>query len=190
MTKKKSLIAIIILALIAAIGWYIVSPLYTLKSIRDAVEAKDAETVTSYVDFPALRKDLKKDLSDLIAQEARKQPGAGALGGLFGGAFVDKMVDQVVTPDGISKVFAMQVGKTGAPSKAGDAKGSGEDFEISRNGLSEFRVQKKPKDGPVVEGKVNKDQTDKQPADEGGLVFQRSGLGWKLVGIDLPKGGL
>jgi hypothetical protein len=167
-----------VLAILACGGWYFGSPYYTLKSIRDAVEAKDGAAVASYVNFPELRKDLKKDLSNLIAEEAKKEPGMASIAGAFGSAFVDKMIDEVVTPDGVTKVFAQQIGKAGAKTdadKATETNKSDEDFEIVRNGFSEFIIKNKPKDGKT---------------EQGGLVFGRDGLGWKLVGVDLPKGGL
>jgi Protein of unknown function (DUF2939) len=177
-SRKIIAIGVGVLALAACGGWYFGSPYYTLKSIRDAVEAKDGAAVASYVNFPELRKDLKKDLSNLIAEEAKKEPGMAGLGVMLGGAFVDKMIDQVVTPDGVTKVFAMQMGKADTKpdtDKAKDTKKSDEDFEIVRNGFSEFIIKNKPKDGKT---------------EQGGLVFGREGLGWKLVGVDLPKGGL
>jgi Protein of unknown function (DUF2939) len=208
-SRKIIAIGVGVLALAACGGWYFGSPYYTLKSIRDAVEAKDGAAVASYVNFPELRKDLKRDLSNLIAEEAKKEPGMAGLGAMLGGAFVDKMIDQVVTPDGVTKVFAMQMGKADTKpdadkanetkksdeafetndegfsefvvkakpdaDKAKDQKKSDEDFEIVRNGFSEFIIKNKPKDGKT---------------EQGGLVFGREGLGWKLVGVDLPKGGL
>jgi hypothetical protein len=167
-----------VVAILACGGWYFGSPYYTLKSIRDAVEAKDGAAVASYVNFPELRKDLKKDLSNLFAEEAKKEPGMASIAGAFGSAIVDKIIDEVVTPDGVTKVFAQQIGKAGAKTdadKATETNKSDEDFEIVRNGFSEFIIKNKPKDGKT---------------EQGGLVFGRDGLGWKLVGVDLPKGGL
>jgi hypothetical protein len=161
------------IAAIAAIGggWYYGSPLWTLKSMRDAAVAKDAKSLSSYVDFPALRADVKADLKAQMGS-VKADDSLGALGAMFTNALSDKMIDGLVTPETLGAMMTMGKGAnalSGAQGADKAGKDKEPDFEITR-GLSEFRVRPKGEG----EGSI--------PA----MVFTRSGVSWKLSGIDLP----
>jgi hypothetical protein len=166
---KSKLVAAAIIALVLAGGWYWGSPLWTLKQMRDAAQAKDVDALASHVDFPALREDVKSELSASIMKEVGKDEGGlGGLGKMFGLAMVDKMVDGMISPAGLRVMFA------GADVADGGQKSglklSMNDVSVERSGLSEFRFKStKPGDDKPV------------------LVFHRDGLSWKLAGIDLPQ---
>lgn len=168
---------------LAAAGWTYASPWWTLRAMRDAAQARDAEALGAYVDFPALRADLKTDLSAAMmaemarARASQTQSGApdafGALGIALGFAMLDPLIEGVVSPAGLQVMFAGDPAAATAsrtPAPLGDVSVSG-DFTLERTGLSEFRV--------VGQGAA--------PA---ALVFRRDGLGWRLVGIDLPPQAL
>lgn len=163
---------------LAAAGWIYASPLWTLKAMRDAAQARDAEALAAYVDFPALRADLKSDLSAaMMAEMARAQasrdpsgpPDAfGTLGLALGFAMLDPLIEGAVSPAGLQMIFAGDPATPSAvtPAPLRDVSVAG-DFTLTRSGLSEFRV--------VGRG-----------ASPAALVFRRNGFGWRLVGIDLP----
>lgn len=161
----------------AALAWAWFSPLYTLNQIRSAAEARDAERMSRYIDYPALREDLKGDFRRTLMAEAARQPQTGmdAMAATIGMALAGPMVDAMVTPEGVQAMFDRQAGDAakangaepaGRPSLAAAA--PGETPEIERRGLDEF----------LVRGKDGK----------GGMVFRRRGLGWKLVGVGVPAG--
>jgi hypothetical protein len=167
-TKRKwTAIALLLLLLAAALAWYLASPLYTLDRMRAAAEAGDSAALSGYVDFPALREDLKGDLSRKLTEESRKQPGGmGALGAALGAAMVGPVVDGFVSPAGLRAAFAAR--KTGAQGTGRGPVQVAEKPLIKRRGLSQFLVASK-----------------EDP--NSGLVFTRHGLGWKLSGIDMPQ---
>jgi hypothetical protein len=166
----------------AFVGWYYFSPIYTLSQMKSAAESKDAGKLSAYVDYGALRADLKDDLRRTMTNEVAGQSptGIAAIGSAFAMAMLDPMIDAMVTPDGVEAMLAQGRPKQPADSKtqpnskperspvqppvAAPAKNP----VIERNGLSEFRVRSKD-------------------PNKGAIVFRRRGLGWKMVGVDLPQ---
>ena len=64
MTRSNRLaLAAAALILLAAVGWILGSPYYTLWQMREAARANDADRLSAFVDYPALRADLKSEIS-------------------------------------------------------------------------------------------------------------------------------
>jgi hypothetical protein len=171
MSRPKWIAAAGALLVLAAIAWYFASPLYTLDRMRAAAEAGDSAALAAYVDFPALREDVKTDLTARLMQDAQKeQGGLGPLGALLGAAVIGPVVEGLVSPAGLRAAFAARKGRGGETSS--QPRGPVQVAEkpvIKRRGLSEFLVA-----------------SEEEP--DSGLVFVRHGLGWRLSGIDLPQG--
>jgi hypothetical protein len=167
---KRILLAVVVI--IAAVGgWYYASPLMALDGMHDAAVANDADKLSGYIDYEALRSDLKSDLRRSVMKEIQKDKpnGMEALGAAFAMALLDPMVDAMISPEGIETMFDQkkaQEERSGKPSLSAVA--PGEDPIVERNGLDEFKVR-------------NRENPD------GALVFHRDGIGWKLAGIDLPE---
>lgn len=167
-------LAAVALVVAAAVGWYAASPYYTLAQMRDAAKANDADRLSAYIDYPALRANVKSEVTARIAAEAGMDKAqSGALGALFGSVVVGPLVDAIVSPAGVR---AMLVARNSEQGKAvGKAAAAAAPVRlddrpvIERRGLSEFAVRSKGSDGA--------------------MVFTRHGLGWKLSGVDLPADG-
>ena len=77
--KWAGLAVAVVIAL--GVAWYFASPWYTLKQMRSAAEANDAAALSSYIDYPSLREDLKSDLmAQMMAEASKDKSGFGALG--------------------------------------------------------------------------------------------------------------
>jgi hypothetical protein len=162
-------IAVAVLIAAAAV-WYYVSPGMTVKAMVDAARANDEARFSTYVDYPALRADMKSELTNRLQEEAKRDGTAEAkLGLAMGMAMMNPMVDAMVSPKGMTVAFATLAKQQEKSKETGKvAKGAlPADPEIRRQGLNTF----------VVSGK---------DTPESGLVFQRHGLGWKLSGVELP----
>ena len=168
MARRKwtiGLVAAAMMALVAGALWYFESPVWTLKGMKDAAEARDADALNAYVDYPALRESLTSQL--LIRMKSRPgkhKSGLGALEMSLGSVLVRPMVDRLISPTGMR----------GALLASGQNELSGKsplkvpkNPVIVRRGWSEFLL-------------TTKDQPD------GGLVFRRHGLSWMLSGVELP----
>lgn len=161
------------IVIIAGVAWYFASPAYTLSRMTAAAEANDSDAMAGYIDFPALREDLKAGLMAQMMVEAQKDHSEfGGLGMALGSAIIGPMVDGFVTPVGLKAAFLASKGRTAAeadPKKqpAGGAFEMKDEPVIKRRGFSEFLV-------------ASKEDPDS------GMVFKRHGFSWKLSGVVLP----
>jgi len=162
------------LALVAAIvmgmGWYFGSPRWTLHEMQAAAEAKDAERLAGYIDFPSLRASLKEQMKAKMAAEmvkAKDDNPFASLGAAFAVNMVDGIVEALVTPAAMREVFANAPAPKPGKGKIGVRV---KNLEVKRVGLSEFRL-------------VNhEDKTGSS------LIFKRDGLGWKLTELRVSAG--
>ena len=166
--RKTFIAAIAAFALViaAGAGWYVFSPGWTLRSMVAAAKARDEAAFSAYVDYPALRQDMKAELTARIERESKKDGSPQAkLAGMMGLGLIGPLVDRMVSPSAINQAFTRLTIEQ--PKDASSGKDEKPEPVIRRQGLNRF----------VVAGKDMPDS---------GLVFARRGLGWKLVGIDLP----
>ena len=146
-----------------------------LEAARDGDEAG----FSSYIDYPALRADMKAELTAKLQAEAKRDPSPqGRLGLAVSMALLGPMVDRMVSPGAMESAFAQLADENrrregaGAAGTAGKADKAGRRTrmpDIRREGLNRFVV-------------AARDRPDS------GLIFERRGLGWRLTGIDLPRG--
>lgn len=162
------------LALAAALGWYLISPWYTLNRLAAAVEARDRDALARYVDYEALRADAKADLMrDMLGPLDADDAGSGEFGNLLADAMLGPTVEQVISPESLERAF----GQEEPPRIASPAPAPGPEpvemslsgkLKIDRKGLSTFLAASENKPGVKAE-------------------FRRSYLSWRLSGIELPK---
>ena len=62
---------VVLISLLIFGAWFFVSPYITLKSFGSALERGDANEVSRYADYQALREDLK--IKTLLAKEVAKE---------------------------------------------------------------------------------------------------------------------
>ena len=104
-TAAIVLVAIIVFAT-AALAY--ASPYLVLDRLKRAADARNAEIVNRYVDYPALRTSLKQQVTEMLARridaQKREHPFA-ALGALVGMALIGPLVDAYATPDGVAALL-------------------------------------------------------------------------------------
>ncbi|NRO95633.1 DUF2939 domain-containing protein [Paraburkholderia sp. NMBU_R16] len=104
-TAVAVLIPVIVLAA-AALSY--ASPYLVLDRLKRAADARNAEIVNRYVDYPALRTSLKQQVTEMLARridaQKREHPFA-ALGALVGMALIGPLVDAYATPDGVAALL-------------------------------------------------------------------------------------
>src|SRR5438309_7472651 len=86
---KTRVAALAAAALIIAAGvtWYLASPGWTLHQMKAAADANDPDALNSYIDYSALRENLKAEIKGQMTAEAKKdQSGIGGLGLAIGTA--------------------------------------------------------------------------------------------------------
>ncbi len=200
----KKIIVAIAVVMMAAGGWYYASPLWTLKAMRDAAAAKDSAALSAYVDYEALRTDLKGDMRRSMINEMGKQPENpfGAIGMAIAMNLIDPMIEAMVTPEGVEALFAGQRSADGAENAASGTASDGSAGRKAAGAARGGRAEKHaPGSGPSARpslasaGPGDNPEIDRISIDEfrvrgggkdGELIFRRHGLGWKLAGVDLP----
>ncbi len=106
---KPFLIVALVVAVITAIGYAYASPYVALDRLKQAIDARDAQAVSEYVDFPSLRVSLKQQLSDTLMRRIDAQQHGNPLaviGALIGSALIGPLVDAYATPEGVAALMS------------------------------------------------------------------------------------
>ncbi|QCI93395.1 DUF2939 domain-containing protein [Novosphingobium sp. EMRT-2] len=109
---KKSILIAMAIGLVA-IGIYGGSPYYALHSLRAAAIDADSDKLEANVDFPAVRDNLKSQMTAALVNKMQNDPEMknnpfSGLGLLVLPGIVDRMIDAYVTPDGIAAILRGQ----------------------------------------------------------------------------------
>jgi Protein of unknown function (DUF2939) len=167
-----------LILVLAGTGVY-ATPYIAVRSMQAAVEAKDAETLGRYVNFPVLKENLKRNFSTKMTQglSADSNSPFAAFGAALSSALVSPMVDALVTTDGLALLLKGEQpvpNSSVSPAAARGAADAEADSEttMSYENVEHFLVSIKKKNSPDT------------PL---GLIFQREKLiFWKLVDVRLP----
>ncbi|CAM2340097.1 DUF2939 domain-containing protein [Burkholderia vietnamiensis] len=106
---KPLLIAVLIVAVLAAIGYAYASPYVALGRLKSAIDARDAQAVSEYVDFPSLRISLKQQVTEELMRRIdamKKNNPFAVLGALIGSALIGPLVDAYATPEGVAALMS------------------------------------------------------------------------------------
>lgn len=164
---KSSIIglAAIIVAGFAAY-MYFASPLVALNGMKTALEQRDHEAFSAYIDFDKLRASLREELAAQAAIHAAESDNpVEQMGIAAGAAIADPLIDRLVTPTAIRVAFERRASEqpgNGSDDMFGNLASEG---TIDRSGFGSFKLVTK-------EG--------------GSFVFEREWFSWKLVGIQFP----
>jgi len=171
---KKWVIAAVAAALALAGTWYWASPALAMNNLRNALVKGDRSELAERIDFPAIRESLKSQMSAMMVAEMAKKKDEGnafaALGGMLATAMVGPMIDGIVTPDGLKAVVQHARFKSDAEVQARPE----QKWNVERDGFDKFTAIAATQPG------------EKAPK----LLFKRDGLGWRLVDIEMPEGGM
>jgi hypothetical protein len=111
-TKRSAtrplIVTLIVIAVIAALGFGYASPYMALNNLKRAADARDTQTVNEYVDFPALRESLKQQVTGLLTRRLDAHGNGNpfaAIGAMIGVALIGPLVDAYATPDGVAALL-------------------------------------------------------------------------------------
>lgn len=105
---RPLLIALIVIVVVAALGYAYASPYIALDRLKRAADSRDVETVNAYVDYPALRDSLKLQVTGLLTRRLDVQHNGNplaAIGAMIGVALIGPLVDAYATPDGVAALL-------------------------------------------------------------------------------------
>jgi hypothetical protein len=157
------LLALVVVSTGVGAAWEVASPWWTLWNMRDAAEARDSERLASYVDFPRLRSNLREQLVGLAAKKGPMPAYEAFIRRASASVLIDPVVNAIVSSKALRLAFLVRRERDpkipAANRKCGMRRESLERFRLRCARLSKARVD---------------------------LIFEREGLGWRLVGMDLP----
>ncbi|MDS0862361.1 DUF2939 domain-containing protein [Burkholderia pseudomultivorans] len=106
---KPLLIVVMAVVVVAAIGYAYASPYIALDRLKSAVDARDAQAVSEYVDFPSLRISLKQQVTEELMRRidaVKKDNPFAVIGALIGSALMGPLVDAYATPEGVAALMS------------------------------------------------------------------------------------
>ena len=154
---------------------YLASPYLAVRHFVLTARQGETDRLAAAVDFPAVRASLKPQLSAAVTARVERDPGMrgnplAGLGLMLVPTILDRMVDSVVTPNGIATL--VRLGRTG-PSDQRDGASPRIDYDYGYAGIDRFRLTMRRREGQG------------QPV---ALTFARQRwFAWKLVRIDIPQ---
>jgi hypothetical protein len=190
MRRMIPIFAVILVLAAAWIAW----PFWTAHRIVRAVETQDTAALTPLVDWPELRDGLKGDLTRRakdemtrgdLGQGALGQVLASGLGGLLAPTLVEALVDNLVTPEGLTQL--VQLGRDGAQilRPQGGGQGSGNQKEGSHDRAGKLKLGGAWFTTPTrFRFSLSHEDKPDQPGPTVVLAFEQ--FGWKLVRLNLP----
>jgi hypothetical protein len=104
---RPLIVTLIVIAVIAVLGFVYASPYIALNNLKRAADARDVQTVNQYVDFPALRDSLKLQIVGLLTRRlgADNNSKLATIGAMIGVTLIGPMVDAYATPDGVAALL-------------------------------------------------------------------------------------
>ncbi|MBY4728455.1 MULTISPECIES: DUF2939 domain-containing protein [Burkholderia] len=106
---KPLLIVVLAVAIVVAIGYAYASPYVALGRLKSAIDARDAQAISEYVDFPSLRISLKQQVTEELMRRidaVKKNNPFAVLGALIGSALIGPLVDAYATPEGVAALMS------------------------------------------------------------------------------------
>jgi len=167
-------------------GAWLASPYLAIHEIRSGARQRDPDKIIRYIDFPAVREDLKAQLIGIMTRKMQSDPGMAAnplagLAAVIVVPMVNSVIDAYVTPSGVKGMIYAT-----APSPA---------QSTSKNSL-ESALQQLPSGlvDTLSEASLNSSEfnkfivTSKTSAGKNlRFKFNRFGFAdWRLVSIELP----
>ena len=106
---KPVLIVVLAVAVLAAVGYAYASPYVALGRLKSAIDARDSQAVSEYVDFPSLRISLKQQVTEELMRRidaVKKDNPFAVIGALIGSALIGPLVDAYATPEGVAALMS------------------------------------------------------------------------------------
>ncbi|MCH7335743.1 DUF2939 domain-containing protein [Acinetobacter sp. NIPH 2699] len=189
---SKKLKTSIVVVLLLVVGYLFAAPYLTIYQIHQAVKNDDSTALAGHIDFPSVRQSLKDQVNAQmlkdIPQVSSSDRGLAALGAVLASSMVDKLVDVMVTPQGVSMLLQGKKLKESLPwqDKVEFQPVQPSEFELSSGTekASDKKANYKARYQSFHQFAVEIQQPEQQmPVN---IILQRQGLSWKVTQILLP----
>ncbi|MBY4727389.1 MULTISPECIES: DUF2939 domain-containing protein [Burkholderia] len=194
--KNKKLLAIAGIAIAAGVASSYASPYITLYQMRSALADNDADSFSSYVDFPSVRESLRAQLITMMQAKMANSPEMNGnpfadLGMVMAMGFVNQAIDTMVTPAGVMTMMAQGAAK---PARSSVQASSPEPSETAQSGSDGGTAPQTTSSKPKADYSAGYKNWSTVTAtarkgtdDEVTFILKRDGLwSWKLSAVNLP----
>lgn len=171
----KLLIAGLLMALLLGI-YYVASPYWALRQLAKAAENGDVETMSKYIDYPAVKDSVSRQFKTVIMQKMQHDPSMqnnpfATAGTAVILPMIDGMVDMIVSKEGMRALFNGE--KQQQRRKEAQAHGKTlrlREADLDYQGLNSMHATITSKKGEKIT-----------------FIFEREGFAdWKMKSIALP----
>lgn len=160
-----------VLAALLALVYLAANPWITLHQLRAAAASRDADALSQYIDFPAVRDSVKSQMGVVMTKEmAEQKSGFAVLGAAFSSMIIDRFIDTMMTPAGLRAVMSgkdpVGAGRDQSPTKPEEV------FRYDRayyTGVNRFVVETPNQKREIIR-----------------WVMKRDAFSWRIVDIQLP----
>lgn len=172
--KKKfillfSFLAILLLVFLGS------GPFLTLYSIKISLAEKNSNKLSSNINFPLLRLNIKEQLNAELSRKIKLESGIfNILAEGFANSLVDEAVDGLLTPENIERLIK---GEEPSYILKNEKIEYNEDYSYDILDSIKYKYESHKKFSVFVKGKNNKQIK---------LILGRSGFYWKLINITIP----
>ncbi len=175
---NKKLIGALIAIVVVICGYLLyATPYIALNNIKKAAQAGNSDTVSKYIDYPSVRQSFKDQMNAYMLKEMAKHDNDGfaALGTMLASTMVDKMIDGIVTPEGMTMMMQGKNLKDSAKDSVQQEESSIQDehqpdYKSGYTSFNDFEI--------LIE--------DQDKAKEVKVLMVRDGLSWKINKIVVP----
>lgn len=175
---NKKIIGVIIALAVVICGYWYATPYLALNNIKKAAQAGDSEKVSAYIDYPSVRQSFKDQMNALMVKELavdKEANGWEALGAMIATTMIEKMVDAMVTPEGMTLMLQGKNFKDSlkpSTDETTDQAISQEKLNYSARYLSMN----------LFEVTLKNEEKDSQLK----VIMERDGLSWKVKKLVIP----
>ena len=193
-TSRSVVVTLLVVVVVAVLGVIYASPYIALDRLKRAADARDAQAVNQYVDFPLLRESLKDQVGQLLTRRIDIQKSGNPLamiGAMIGAALIGPLVDSYATPDGVAAILN-GIPPKGDPGEKPPGPSESSGAVVAAPGAAQAPPPSAPKPPPQTTAGYRSFDTFAVNYQHGtgdarySAILRRYGLfSWKLVAVEL-----
>ncbi|PSB58801.1 DUF2939 domain-containing protein [Chamaesiphon polymorphus] len=150
------------------------APYLTIDNLKNATANRNTEALSESIDFPSLRMSIKENVKAQVLKQmaGAEAPTAAKMTPAQVEKTIDPVVDKLVTPEGLERLINDKIPEAKIDLSNLERDINKSDLTMGYESFDRFVVK--------ITDKVDRSKNVS-------LILKRSGLGWKLAGIDIAE---
>jgi Protein of unknown function (DUF2939) len=157
-----------------ASGGIYYTPYLTIDNLKNATVNRNTDALSESIDFPSLRMSIKENVKAQVLKQmaGTEAPAAAKMTPAQVEKTIEPVVDKLVTPEGLDRLIHDKIPEAKIDLSNLDRDINKSNLTMGYESFDRFVVR--------ITDKVDRSKNVS-------LILKRSGLGWKLAGIDIAK---